>query len=413
MSQIPVQITSRSQDYHGVQLGPNKRNLITIRRNNKILEATNLPTIVSLNPRSLYNKQSNFKTLVEQTDTSVCLVSETWDRSHSKSGKLISDVIDIDGYRWVKNICQRKRRGGKPAILINEREYHITELCPDLITVPVGVEAVWALITPKCKQANTKIKHIAIGSIYYSSTQTKKNAFLDHIAEAFHLLCSKYGSDVPVIFGGDFNRLNIKPILNLSANLKQTVEVVTRRNPDATLDLIITNMASYYHSPAALEPLENDDDQTGEPSDHCILVMKPISASDKVVKRSNYKIIKYRPFPDSGIRQMGQWLQSQSWHEIYRLSCANEKAEKFEKMIMDKVADFFPEKSIKISSNDKPWVDLQLLKLDRKRKREYYKNKRSEKWKELNLQFQERAKLLKQNYYEDRVEDLKISNPSQ
>ena len=64
---------------------------------------------------------------------------------------------------------------------------------------------------------------------------------------------------------------------------------------------------------------------------------------------------------------------------------------------MDKVADFFPEKSIKISSNDKPWVDLQLLKLDRKRKREYYKNKRSEKWKELNLQFQERAKLLKQN----------------
>ena len=220
-SQIPVHITSRRNNLDAVQLGPNKRNLITIRRNNRLLDATNLPTIISLNPRSLYNKQSNFKTLVEQTEASVCLVSETWDRSHTNKGKLISDVLEIEGYKWVKNVCQRKRRGGKPAILINEKEYHITELCPDTITVPAEVEAVWALITPKCKHANTKIKHIVIGSVYYSSTQTRKSAFLDHIAEAFHLLFSKYGSDTPIILGGDFNRLNIKPILSLSPNLKQ------------------------------------------------------------------------------------------------------------------------------------------------------------------------------------------------
>ena len=110
------------------------KNLITIRRSNKLLEATNLPTVITLNPRSLYNKQSNFKTLIEQTEASVCFVSETWERSHTKSGKLLSELLEIDGYRWAKNIVQRNRRGGKPAILINEQEYHITELCPNIIT---------------------------------------------------------------------------------------------------------------------------------------------------------------------------------------------------------------------------------------------------------------------------------------
>ena len=41
---------------------------------------------------------------------------------------------------------------------------------------------------------------------------------------------------------------------------------------------------------------------------------------------------------------MGQWIQSQSWKEIYDISCPNEKAEKFEKMILQKVDLFFSEK---------------------------------------------------------------------
>ena len=159
--------------------------------------------------------------------------------------------------------------------------------------------------------------------------------------------------------------------------------------------------------------MENDDDQSGEPSDHLIIIMKPISGSENVVKRSKHKIIKYRPFPDSGIRQMGQWIQSQSWQEIYDLSSPNEKAETFEKMILKKVNLFFPEKSIKVSSNDEPWVDNQLLKIDRQRKREYNKRKRSKHWKELDQAFKERAKTLKEKYYENRVEDLKTSNPGQ
>ena len=80
---------------------------------------------------------------------------------------------------------------------------------------------------------------------------------------------------------------------------------------------------------------------------------------------------------------------------------------------MEKVNFFFPEKSIKLNQNDKPWVDAKLLKLDRAWKREYNNNKKSEKWLKLNEEFLERSKELKESYYVNMVEDLKTSNVGQ
>ena len=54
-----------------------QKNLVTVKRNNKIVDASILPVVLNLNPRSLYNKQSEFRTLVEQTDCGVCCISET------------------------------------------------------------------------------------------------------------------------------------------------------------------------------------------------------------------------------------------------------------------------------------------------------------------------------------------------
>ena len=387
------------------------RHLITIKRSNKLLEASYLPVVVSLNPRGLYNKQNEFRTLIEQTEATVCCVSETWDRSHT-GGALISDLIEIEGFTWIKNIVQRKRKGGKPAILVSKKDHYITQLCPDIITVPINVEAVWTLLTPKHRSTNTRIKHIAVCSAYYSSTQTRKADFLDHISQSYHLLCSKYGSDLKFLIVGDLNRLNIKPILSLSSDLQQVVKVPTRLNPDAILDVIITNIHHLYQPPTTLAPLDNDENQTGKPADHLVVVMKPLS-TDVPNQIKRYKTIKYRPFPDSAIREMGQWVQGQTWKEVYDISCPSKKAEKFEKLILEKVDQLFPQKSIKLSIDDKPWVDLHLLNLDRKCKREYNKNKKSKKWEALRQEFLERSLHLKELYYINMVEDLKNSNVSQ
>ena len=58
-------------------------------------------------------------------------------------------------------------------------------------------------------------------------------------------------------------------------------------------------------------------------------------------------------------------------------------------------------------------MDSQLLNLDRQCKREYNKNKKSQKWKDLFQSLSERAEHLKEYYYANMVEDLKTSNIGQ
>ena len=43
-------------------------NLKTIKRDNKDIQALNLPNICNLNPRSVYNKTNEFHTFVEQEE---------------------------------------------------------------------------------------------------------------------------------------------------------------------------------------------------------------------------------------------------------------------------------------------------------------------------------------------------------
>ena len=198
------------------------------------------------------------------------------------------------------------------------------------------------------------------------------------------------------------------PILNLSPDLVQIVKVPTRLNPDAILDVVITNVPALYEEPYTLSPLDSDG-SNGQSSDHLIVVTRPISYETANPTR-RCKIINYRPFPDSGIREMGRWLQSQSWKEIYQIKCPNLKAETFENVLMEKINTFFPMKSIRINKNDKPWVDKELIRLDRLRKREYNKRKKSEKWQILDKKFKLRAEMLKTSYNENVVEDLKTSN---
>ena len=70
------------------------------------------------------------------------------------------------------------------------------------------------------------------------------------------------------------------------------------------------------------------------------------------------------------------WVQSQTWHDIYKLEDVNLKVEMFERILMEKVNFYLPEKTIKVSENDKTWVDSELLKLYRQCKREYNKRKK-------------------------------------
>ena len=283
-----------------------------IKRNNLFLHAINLPSVMNINPRSIYNKVDEFLTLVEQYESDLIFMSETWDRVHQP----LENLIQLENYRVITAVNPRNFKGGKPALIINEEKFFIKPLNPELITVPDGVEAVWALLTPKDSKPNTQFSHIAVASIYYRGPKsTKKDELFDHIAQSYHLLMAKYGLGLQFIIAGDTNRLNLSPILNLSPSLKQVVQTPTRLNPPAILDPVITTMQKYYSPPVTKPPIDNDQDKQGKPSDHLIVVMYPVNSQIGCPPRLT-RYVECRPLPQSGINKMGNWIQQQTWKSI-------------------------------------------------------------------------------------------------
>ena len=286
-------------------------------------------------------------------------------------------------------------------------------MCPEPITVPIGVEAVWALITPRLSAANSQFNHIAVCSIYYRGPKsTCKDDLFDHIGETYNYLMGKYGSKLHFIIAGDTNRLNLKPILNLSPRFKQVVKVPTRLNPDAILDPIITTLSEFYQEPVTKPPIQNDADKSGKPSDHLVVLMEPISSQLNCPRRQ-YRTVTFRPLPGSGIEAMEKWLSKETWIGLYSISDVDKKAEFFQNTLLEKLDLFFPLKTVHLSDDDQPWVSAKVKKLDRKRKREFFKDHKSRKWNFLNEASEKMCKAEKESYYENIVHDLKTSKPGE
>ena len=109
---------------------------------------------------------------------------------------------------------------------------------------------------------------------------------------------------------GDTNDLKLDQILNLSPNLKSVVLTPTRLNPDKILDNIITDMSKWYQIPECLPALDADPGSGGKPSDHLMVVMKPISVLNNKPARFTREI-KVRPLKQSGLNLFSFWIKKE------------------------------------------------------------------------------------------------------
>ena len=110
---------------------------------------------------------------------------------------------------------------------------------------------------------------------------------------------------------------------------------------------------------------------------------------------------------------MRNWFIDQTWSDVFEAETAHEKAEKFQQILLKALDDFFPEKTRKISNDDQPWVSHKIKTLDRQRKRIYHKERRSEKWKQLNKLFKKEVKNAKSHFYKKFISELKTKKPGQ
>ena len=404
---IPVHITPA---YQRVKSESEKRSkcLVSIRRNNLLIESIKLPIIMNINPRSVYNKTDDFKLLLDQYEADIVCMSESWERDNYS----LEDLLQLDTYTIVTNEVHRETSGGKPAILIKKEKFHVKPLCPNPITVPIGVECVWALVSPRHANSRSKVQHIAVASIYFNGpkSNSKRNELYDHIAETYHYILSKYSSQVHFLICGDTNRLNLKPILSLSPNLKQAVKVYTRLNPPAILDPIITTLGKWYKDPVSMPPVDANPG-AGKPSDHLVILMSPL-ASEMQIQPRVYRSVTTRPLTRLGLEKFAEWIESYDWSILYNCQEPNEMACILQEILVENYYRCFPAKVIKVCSEDKPWITAEVKNLNRKMKREFTKNKKSKKWVRLKEAYEAKCQIAKERYYSNIVEDLKLSNPS-
>ena len=105
-------------------------------------------------------------------------------------------------------------------------------------------------------------------------------------------------------------------------------------------------------------------------------------------------------------------MTEHKWEEVFETLDVDSKVENFHNTILEKLNTFFPVKTTTISSLDKKWMSPELKQMQRRTQREFFKRRKSKKWKKLKKKFKILKRKTIQKFYKNFVEDLKQTDPS-
>ena len=378
-------------------------------KSDKISAALSLPTVATYNLRSMFPKIGNLTADILERKVDVSFLQEIWEDPSNPEHRIeIEKLLEISGLKYFSTARPPNAKNGVSyggaAIIVNLEKFTVDKLD---VHIPNNLEVVWGLLKPKNPSA--KFKKIVICSFYSPPNKRRNTKMADHIVSTLQMLTAKY-PECGIILGADRNYMDIKPILSCGLRLRQVVDQNTRHG--AILDIIIMNTNCYFNSPFIAPPIKPDNPLKGKPSDHWVPVCVPHTDRYSPPSR-NYKVIKYRPLPESSLRRFGEWIVSQGWESLDSNLSPTEQASAFEQVMVENLNIFCPEKSMKISSQDKAFITKELKTIHRQKGREYAKRGKSQKYKNLAAKFEEIYKTEAEKYLRKNVDALLQTNPGQ
>ena len=369
-----------------------------------------LPTVYSANARSVFPKYSDLVHKLQNNRVDICQISETWqDINKSDHNNKINSLENQFGYKWYSYARSKYRDdgsltgGGGCALLVNSRNWLSDQL--DDILIPQGLEIVWIKVAPKHK---SQLNVLIVCGLYSKPNSRKKSILSDHISMNYYLLKMKFPK-AKFLFLGDFNCYKPDVILQLSPQLRQLVHYNTYG--EKTLDLLITDMHTWYHPAIPSDALLPDNPAVASPSDHIgnLLVSRSIPG---VSATRMFRKIKVRPLSSSQIDALGCWISSESWEQLLAASDVDTKLEIFSSTVFTMLNAVAPEKEIKICLDDPPWMNTRIKLVIRQRNREFDKNGKSSKWRKLLKRSKNMVRDAKKNFSENFITSLKDTDPS-
>ena len=200
--------------------------------------------------------------------------------------------------------------------------------------------------------------------------------------------------------------MDIRPILNCGLNLKQMVDLPTRNGK--ILDVLITNIPEFYNSPIIIPPVPCDNPA----SDHSVPVCYPHTDHTKPPLR-RYRTVLSRPLPHSGVQQFGTWITKEPFSFSEDDISPDKQAQDMQELLMSKLDEFCPVKTVRLGPQDKPFINPELKALHRRRQREWLKNGNSDKYKKFFSEFEAKYCKAAKKYMRSKVDNLKESKPGQ
>ena len=157
-----------------------------------------------------------------------------------------------------------------------------------------------------------------------------------------------------------------------------------------------------------MDPLEPDPDKPGAASDHLMVVMSPIGAFNDRKTRVKKKI-EFRPLNDQGFSEMGNKLQNFDWDLILSLESADSQMQAFQTNLFSMFSDSFPKKTKIVFNESQEFYTDKLVILKRKKKNEFQKHRRSEKYISLHQTYKTELSKAKQDHYKKKIRVLRTS----
>ena len=198
-------------------------------------------------------------------------------------------------------------------------------------------------------------------------------------------------------------------ILDSHGALKSVISVATRK--DAVLEIILTDLHTLFHPPTTLPPLQVDANSQGKDGDHAIVVFAPICNSDYKMERKKRTVVTRPLYLSHKLTNLRKpyFLVIGMCRFLANLSM--KRLTFFYGFLRGQLDRFFPEKTTKMSYLDKDWMSPQLKQIHRAMQREFYRHRKSDKYKKLKSKFKKMKRKTIKTMYSNFVSDLKITDP--
>ena len=331
---------------------------------------------------------------------SCLLASETWEKSNNKKyQKEVERLVELEGLKMISK-SRKYRRGGGVCILAD-----VTTVSISPLEVSTGnLEIVWALVKPL---EPSIITEIITFSFYLPPKSKMKSKMTDHIVTTLHHLLTVFPR-AGIMGGGDRNDWNVSPVLAAVPRLLNLQQLPTLNGKN--LDIFLSNMGLFYSTPVIVPPVQPDDPAIGKAGDHSVPVIYPLN-NQTLVQKKECRTRTTRPLPESGIHLFGRLIINEEWEAVQQDDDPTSQDEALQTILTDMLDKSCPLKSVKLRTEDKPYITQELKVLDRQRRREYEKRGKSKRYLDLKVRYDRKMKSAAQDFLDKSVRALMESAP--